>query len=202
MARRLPSVLVLLLSCLPANAVRAETENTTEYRERLVAEKKYPEALQAYKDALAKDPNNPVLMYNAGLMAYFCEKPKEAAGFWSREKAIEPNDWRVRAKLVQAYEAAGNFKQRDAEREDLFKLRRESADKELKNLEYYCRDQFSVGKNRVMVFEENLRAFSAGLHKALRFIAGKGEAWAHRTGQTRSGYWCGPHSTERVCSQT
>jgi tetratricopeptide (TPR) repeat protein len=152
MVNRLPAVLVLLLACLPANVVRAE-ENTTEYRERLVAEKKYPEALAAYKDALTKDPKNPTLLYNAGLMAYLGDKPKEAVEFWSKVKAIEPDNWRVRGKLVQAYQAAGDAKQRDAERDELFKLRKEAKDEELKTLAHYCRDQFSVGKNRVMVLE-------------------------------------------------
>jgi tetratricopeptide (TPR) repeat protein len=131
----------------------AEQANTTEYRERLAAEKKYPEALQAYKEALEKDPKNPALLYNAGMMAYFCAKPKEAAELWSQVKALDPNDWRVRAKLVQAHEAAGDTKKRDAEREELFKLRKNTADKELKSVKHYCRDQFSVGKERVMVFE-------------------------------------------------
>jgi tetratricopeptide (TPR) repeat protein len=153
MNRTVLSAVVLLLACVQASITRAQTANTPEYRERLVAEKKYPEALQAYKDALAKDPKNPVLLYNAGLMASLCEKPNEAIAFWTQEKTIEPDNWRLRAKLIQAYEAASDAKQRDSEREELFKLHKKAVDGELKKLEYYCRDQFSVGKKRIMVFE-------------------------------------------------
>jgi hypothetical protein len=88
----LPAV-VLLLACVQASITRAQIANTPEYRERLVAEKKYPQALQAYKDALTKDPKNPVLLHNAGLMASLCEKPKEAIAFWTQEKTIEPDKW-------------------------------------------------------------------------------------------------------------
>jgi len=130
-----------------------QAENTPAYREQLVAMKKYAEAYQAYKDALAKDPKNPTLLYNAGLMAYLTDKAKDAVACWSQLKALEPDNWRVRAKLIQAYEAVGQQKQRDAERAELFKLRKETEDKDLKDLKYYCRDQFSVGTTRIMVFE-------------------------------------------------
>ncbi len=145
-------VLSILLFATYAAAAQ-DAKNTPEHRAQLAEEKKYSEALEAYKAALAQDPNNATLMYNAGLMAYLAEKPQEAAEFWSREKALEPNNWRLRAKLVQAYEAVGNAKQRDAEREGLLQLREKSKDEELKKLKYYCRDQFTAGKDRVMVFE-------------------------------------------------
>jgi len=152
MTNRFLLAVVLLLLGLQLN-VHAETENTAEYRERLAAERKYPEALRAYRDALTKDPKNPVLLYNAGLMAYLAEKPKEAIEFWSKGRKIEPDNWHLRPKLIQAYEAAGDRKKRDAERAELYKLRKNAKNEELKNLKYYCRDQFSVGKARVMVLE-------------------------------------------------
>jgi predicted Zn-dependent protease len=135
MLNRFLLVCVPLLACVQASVVRAETENTPEYRERLAAEKKYPEALRAYKDALTKDPKNPVLLYNAGLMAYLAEKPKEAIEFWSKGRKIEPDNWHLRPKLIQAYEAAGDRKKRDAERAELYKLRKNAKNEELKNLE-------------------------------------------------------------------
>jgi tetratricopeptide (TPR) repeat protein len=144
---------VLIALAGPVQGVFAQTENTPAYREELVAMKKYAEAFQAYKDALAKDPKNATLLYNAGLMAYLTDKAKEAIEYWSRLKALEPDDWRVSIKLIQAYEAAGQLKERDAERTELFKLRKETEDPDLKKLKYYCRDQFSVGPTRIMVFE-------------------------------------------------
>ena len=66
-----------ILSCLVAGITvlalsvpaAAQPENTPEYRQTLVEQEKYPEALQAYKEALEKDPKDPTLLYNTGLMA-------------------------------------------------------------------------------------------------------------------------------------
>lgn len=49
--------------------------------------------------------------------------------------------------------AAGERKERDAERAALLTLRKASADPELRALKFYCRDQFTVSNLRVMVFE-------------------------------------------------
>jgi tetratricopeptide (TPR) repeat protein len=129
------------------------TKNTPEYRQTLVEQEKYPEALQAYKQALEKDPKNPELLYNTGLIAYLSGQPKEAVLHWSRLKEIDPTDWRLRTKLIQGYEAAVQPKQRDAERAELLALRKRSGDEELRKLKFYCRDQFVVGQGRMMVFE-------------------------------------------------
>jgi tetratricopeptide (TPR) repeat protein len=131
----------------------AQPENTPEYRQTLVEQGKYPEAFRAYKEALEQDPKDPTLLYNTGLMAYLSGQPKEAVVHWSRLKEIDPDDWQLRTKLIQAYEASGQRKERDAERAGLLKLRKESADEELRKLRFFCRDQFTVSNARVMVFE-------------------------------------------------
>ncbi len=116
-------------------------------------EKKYAEAFQAFKAALTGDPENPLLLYNAGLTAFLAEKPEEAIPHWTQLKALEPSNWRVRSKLIQAYEAVGRRKDRDAERAELLRLRKETKEEQWKEEKLYCRDQFVVGKTHVMVFE-------------------------------------------------
>jgi tetratricopeptide (TPR) repeat protein len=118
-----------------------------------VAMKKYAEAFTAFREALQKDPKNPTLLFNTGLLAYLDGRPKESIPYWSRLKALEPDDWRLRGKLIQAYEAAGQPKERDEERAGLLKLRKETKDPALQKASLYCRDQFSVGEARFMVFE-------------------------------------------------
>jgi hypothetical protein len=86
-------------------------------------------------------------------MAYLSDQPKEALVYWSRLKVLDPEDWGLRIKLIQAYEASGQRKERDAERARLIKLRKGSSDAGLRKLRFYCRDQFVVSKARVMVFE-------------------------------------------------
>ncbi len=136
-----------------AVSLAAQPENTPEFRANLVAMKKYAEAFAAFQEASAKDPKNLVLLYNTGLTAYLSGKAKEAVTYWSKLKGLEPDRWRVRSKLVQAHDAAGQTKERDAERDALFKLRKETKNDELRKLRYYVRDQFSVGDVKLMVFE-------------------------------------------------
>lgn len=140
-----------LLSALP-NATLAQS-NTPEHREKLVAEKRYAEAFEAYRQALANDPTNPSLLYNTGLTAYLSGKPKDAIAPWSKLKEIEPTDWQVRSKLIQAYDSTGQKKERDEERTALLKLRKESKDKEFRKAKFYCRDQFREGDQRILVLE-------------------------------------------------
>lgn len=131
----------------------AKAPNTPETREALVEAGKYAEAFDAYRDALESDPKNPALLYNAGMMAYLVGKYDAAAESWSKLKAIEPEEWMVRAKLIQAFQALGKMKERDAEREGLYVLRRSSKDPEIAQREFYIRDQFVVDGKKVMAIE-------------------------------------------------
>jgi tetratricopeptide (TPR) repeat protein len=140
---------LMILSATPS----LRGQNTAAYREKLVAMKKYGEAFAAYREATAQDPQNADLLYNTGLMAYLSGQAKEAVAYWSRLKVLEPNAWRVSSKLIQAYEAAGQVHERDRERAALYKLRNETKDDELRKLKFYVRDQFSVGKTKLMVVE-------------------------------------------------
>ncbi len=154
MFKRLLAVVVggILLGTPPTIA-SAQPENTAEYRAQLAEEKRYAEAFEAYAEALSKDPTNPSLLYNTGLMAYLSEKHEEAIAPWSKLKELEPNDWQVRAKLIQAYEASGQKTERDDERLGLLKLRKSTKDRQFRKAKFYCRDQFSEGDLRILVFE-------------------------------------------------
>lgn len=145
------SILSSVVAATPS--LRAEEENTPESRARLVEMKKYAEAFQAFKAALDKEPESAPLLYNTGLMAYLSDNPKESIDPWVRLRKVQPDAWIVRTKLIQAYEAVGDVKKRDAERADLFKARSSTDDPGFKQSRFYCRDQFGAGKTRVMVFE-------------------------------------------------
>ena len=145
------TALVVVLGFSPTT--RAQAQNTPEYRSELAHQKNYPEALKAYREALEKDLMNPALLFNVGLMAYLAGKPEESLDPWLKLKEIEPQNWRVRTKLIQAYEALGQPGKRDAEIAALLKLRKTTTDKVLKETKFFIRDQFSVGETRVMVFD-------------------------------------------------
>jgi hypothetical protein len=62
---------------------------------------------------------------------------------------MDAEDSKALAKKVQLYEALGKIKERDAAREDVFKLFKAGKIA----AKFYCREQFNVGKTPVIVFE-------------------------------------------------
>lgn len=132
----------------------------------LMQRQKYAEALARYKQALAIWPDNLSLLFNSGLAAYLSSEYTLATDLWTQVKKADPLDWRVRAKLVQAYQALGRPTERDAERAELFELRRSGSIEELSSQYQYCRDQFEVNGLKVMVFEH----FELKGDRALRYV--------------------------------
>ncbi len=127
-------------------------ENTQAYRERLMKEGRHAELYQALIELLQAAPNNPGLLYDTGLSAFFSGKYQEAARYWGQLKALEPQDFQVRAKLVQVYEILQERTARERERAELLELYNQRKGGE--NVPaYYCRDQFGIPNLRVMVYE-------------------------------------------------
>jgi hypothetical protein len=81
-------------------------------------------------------------------------------------QAVDPEDWQIRAKLIQTYQSLGKLSERDAERGALFELRRHDANGGLAKEAIYCREQFEAGGETVMVFEY----FELKGDRALRYV--------------------------------
>lgn len=111
------------------------------------------EALEKYQRVLATDPDNHVALFNAGLAAYLLGRPEESVACWTKLKELTPEDWRLRCKLIQAYQALGRSRERDDEREGLLQVRSVTHDDELRRARKFCRDQITMGDSRIMVFE-------------------------------------------------
>ena len=126
--------------------------NTPEYRQQLAQEGRHVELFQALKEVLETAPDNPNLLYNTGLSAYLSGQFAEAATYWTRLKNLVPQDFQVRAKLVQVYEALQDSSARDAERAELFALH-DQLETDANKPAHYCRDQFRVGERTVLVYE-------------------------------------------------
>ena len=110
-------------------------------------------ALEKYEAALAVEPKAKGPLYNGGLVAFLLGKYEVAIRHFKALKEILPEDAQVRAKLVQAYSGADKKKERDAEIEALYALRKETEDEDLQTLKFFCREQFEAGGKKVMVFE-------------------------------------------------
>lgn len=115
--------------------------------------KEYAAALANYESALKILPDQPSILYNGGFSALLNNANDKAVQMFSRLKTLEPDDWQVRAKLVQAYQRLDKIAERDREREELLALRRGGKNKELNEQIEYCRDRFEAGGRTVMAFE-------------------------------------------------
>jgi tetratricopeptide (TPR) repeat protein len=156
--------LVLLFSLMVTGQTPKPETPPTEY-DALVAEKafkagnelmeqqKYAEALAKYQEGLKAVPDSTGLLYNAAQAAFLIEDFKTAATHWGRMRELEPGDWQVRAKLVQTYQALSDLPARDAERQALFDMKKRGKNEDLKERDFYCREQMKVNGQRVIVFE-------------------------------------------------
>jgi len=132
----------------------------------LMEQRKPAEALTRYREAIAILPNEPAILFNGGLAAYGSKDYALAADLWKRNKSVDPSDWHVRAKLIQAYQALDKLAERDAERTELFELWKAGKLAELKQQFQYCRDQFEIKGKKVMAFE----LFELKGERALRYV--------------------------------
>lgn len=144
----------------------AQIEKAFELGNKFMEQKKYSDALAQYKVALAIVPDQPNILYNGGLAAYISNDYSTAVDLWKRLKAVDPLDWQVRAKLIQAYQALDKKGERDVERTQLFDMWKSGKPEELKKQVQFCREQFQVNGKKVMAFEH----FELKGERALRYV--------------------------------
>jgi len=158
--RRLVLLTVMLaLATGVCCVVRCSAEEADDFRsvferaERLAREGKLDEAIQLEEALLETHREDPNLLWNLGIMYADTDRHAKALESWQTLRRLEPDNWRVRAKLIQTHQARADFEQRDREREALYQARRESSDRALSREAMYCREQFRVAGRKVMVFE-------------------------------------------------
>jgi len=150
----------------PSASQLAEAEKAFETANALMEQGEHAEALTHYKKALAILPKEPAFLFNGGLAAYGSKDYLLAADLWTQLKVVDPTDWHVRAKLIQAYQALSKLSDRDVQRAELFEMWKKGNPAELKEHFEYCRDQFEVNGKKVMAFEH----FELKGNRALRYV--------------------------------
>jgi hypothetical protein len=103
-----------------------------------------PEKLASVDKAALKD---------AASEAYRQKDFKKSAKLWKQLRDVDANDWLVRAELICAYEAAGEFALRDQEIVDLRELRKAGKIPDLNEATRFHRDTFEIGDVTAFVFE-------------------------------------------------
>lgn len=129
-----------------ANALFAKANDQLEKKE-------YASAQSNYLALLKIVPDDPAVLYNGGFAAFLNNDVETATGLWVRLKGLEPDDWQVRAKLIQAYQGLEKIADRDRERNELLALHKSGKNKELKEQVEFCRDRFNAGDRSILAFE-------------------------------------------------
>jgi hypothetical protein len=115
--------------------------------------KEYASAQSNYEAILKVLPDDPAVLYNGGFAAFLNNDIDTAERLWTRLKSLAPDDWQVRAKLIQTYQRLEKIGDRDRERSELFAMRKSGKNKELTEQVEYCRDRFTAGGRSVLAFE-------------------------------------------------
>lgn len=151
-------ILLAVLALLPRHAGAQEEDTTAlarRFREGIEAAQqgRLPEAVAALEWVAKEAPDIPNVHWNLGLWYAELEQPAKALAAWQAYRRLEPDDWRARAKVIQAFQALGDTLRRDRERRELLALHQAGTDPDLARETVYCREQFRVGERKVMVFE-------------------------------------------------
>lgn len=145
------TALIFLVLCLQLAVLAKPGEEEFQSGNAFMEKKQYREALAQYQAGLKKAPGEPALLFNGGLAAYLAGDGATAIALWQELKKLEPDNWRLLAKLVQAYQLTGDLKARDQERLELLALwKKNPAAVQQKS---FCREQFQVGGESIMAFE-------------------------------------------------
>lgn len=115
----------------------------------LTEQGKEDDALELFKQAAAADPSYRLAWQNVGQIYQNQDKPADAVAAFRQVVKLQPDDTNARAKIVQCDEAVGKMPERDADRAAIFELFKTGKVEQ----PFYCRDQFTVDKVKVMVFE-------------------------------------------------
>jgi tetratricopeptide (TPR) repeat protein len=115
---------------------------------------RHREAIAFFLIAYQASPESVGVLFNLGLSSAEIGEHREALKYWLALQKQRPQEWRVQAKLIQAYQALGDTQARDRTRAALLESYHAAAPgAELKRNEMYCREQMVLGGRKVLAFE-------------------------------------------------
>jgi tetratricopeptide (TPR) repeat protein len=132
-----------------APSVEVEFKTATD----LLHKKQFQEAIPYLRRVQKALPDNTAVLWNLGIALAETGDNPGAAETWRSFRKADPDDWRARSKLVQAYQALGDIKSRDDEIRSLYDYRKNSSDSKFKTQDRFCREQCVIAGRRVFAFE-------------------------------------------------
>ena len=103
--------------------------------------------------ALKENPENRSALYNLGMVNYLGGTPEESIDPWTKLERLEPHDWQLKAKIIQAYSTSGQKEEREKRIKKLQDLRSSGQHPNLSKETFFIRDQFQSGNLYVYVFD-------------------------------------------------
>jgi len=111
------------------------------------------DAIPYLKRAEKEYPDNPDILWNLGIANAEAGLHREALSAWLSYRKALPDDWLAAPKVIQAHQALGDLKARDAELKALYASRESGKDPKLEKADRFCREQFVVEGRKVFAFE-------------------------------------------------
>ena len=152
---RLPVLFLLVATSTVAQATDAPEDVQTVFSTavQLLNAGHYAEAVPLLEDVTSRAPDRPGGFMNLGLAAAESGDHHLALQAWSRYHELVPGDTKAFGKIIQAYQALGQPKERDQVRDQLISYRNSLPPEQREQLAFYVRDQFDVAGQRFMVLE-------------------------------------------------
>jgi len=152
--RQIILLTLLLQFCIMANGQDVPTNPEREFAKaaEFMDKGQFADAVPIL-EALAREYESDDIFWNLGISATEIHATDKALKAWLAYRTLAPDDWRGRAKLVQAYQATGNIKARNDERAELIRLWEKGEDVDLRKQATFCREQVIEANRRVFVLE-------------------------------------------------
>lgn len=110
-------------------------------------------AVQLMEKVRAVTPDDSSVVWNLGTWNAQLERHEDALVTWRKARELEPLNWEISAKLIQAYQGLGQTAERDAERDALLKWYSKAKKRERPEQSFFCREQMTVADRKVIVLE-------------------------------------------------
>jgi tetratricopeptide (TPR) repeat protein len=152
---RVPVLFLLLATSMVARAtdVPEDVQAVFSKAVQLLNAGHYAEAVPLLEDVTSRAPDRPGGFMNLGLAAAESGDHRLALEAWSHYHELVPNDAKAFGKIIQAYQALAQPKERDQVRDQLISYRNSLPPEQREQFLFYIRDQFDVAGQRFMAFE-------------------------------------------------
>jgi len=144
----------LLLAAAFASAQAQEGE--AELFDRAVAHLeagRHAQAVPLLEAVIKVYPDNRSALWNLGIAYAEVGAHRQALETWQRLQKAEGASVPLAAKVMQAHQALGELAARDQDRVAIVSLWRQLPEKDRQSLSRFCREQYTVGGEKVLAFE-------------------------------------------------